>query len=91
MEHSGTALFRVPYPKFLHILLYKIGAYLVLIKLTKTKREHRKFRINTGIFHALDWEALTKKIPAKNENYGFLNAVNQVKHMTGCVNITGPK
>ena len=37
------------------------------------------------------WEALTKKIPAKNENYGFLNAVNQVKHMTGCVNITGPK
>lgn len=54
-------------------------------------------RYYKGIFQVVGvhfipvWEALTKKIPAKNENYGFLNAVNQVKHMTGCVNITGPK
>ena len=46
MEHSGTALFRVPYPKFLHILLYKIGACPAFIKPIKTKKRAQKIPHN---------------------------------------------
>lgn len=54
--------------------------------------DHEKRKIQqTRMVTEFLWVYATKKMSAKNENYGFLNAVNQVKHMTGCVNITGPK